>query len=124
MISVNDRECIRRAYFAKHKSIREIARELGHSRKTVRKALESAEPDQYTLQEQRRAPILGSYKELIDQLLDQSQKMPRKQRYTTHKIYEHIRAAGYTGSEFRGAGIHCPEAEREKAATALHSSGV
>jgi len=99
MISVNDRECIRRAYFAKHKSIREIARELGHSRKTVRKALESAEPDQYTLQEQRPAPILGSYKELIDQLLDQSQKMPRKQRYTTHKIYEHIRAAGYTGSE-------------------------
>ena len=99
MISVNDRECIRRAYFVEHKSIREIARELRHSRKTVRKALESAEPGQYTLQEQRPAPILGSYKELIDQLLDQNQKMPRKQRYTTHKIFEHVQAAGYTGSE-------------------------
>ena len=44
MISVNDRECIRRAYFVEHKSIREIAREFGHSRKTVRKALETAEP--------------------------------------------------------------------------------
>jgi transposase len=99
MISVNDRECIRRAYFVEHKSIREIAKELGHSRKTVRKALEAAEASSYTLQEQRPAPILGSYKELIDRLLDQNQKMPRKQRYTTHKIYEQVQAAGYTGSE-------------------------
>jgi transposase len=99
MISVNDRECIRRAYFVEHKSIREIAKELGHSRKTVRKALESAEASSYTLHEQRPAPILGSYKELIDRLLDQNQKMPRKQRYTTHKIYEQVQAAGYQGSE-------------------------
>ncbi len=99
MISVNDRECIRRAYFVEHQSIREIAKALGHSRKTVRKALESAEPDAYTLQEQRPSPVLGPYKELVDRLLADNSNMPRKQRYTTHKIFEQAQAAGYTGSE-------------------------
>ena len=41
MISVNDRECIRRAYFVEHKSFREIAKELGHSRKKVQKVLKA-----------------------------------------------------------------------------------
>ena len=71
MISVNDRECIRRAYVVEHKRIREMAKELGHYRKTLRKALESAEASTYTLQEQRPAPILGSFKEMIDRLLEQ-----------------------------------------------------
>jgi len=35
MISVEQREQIRRAYFLEHKSMRQIARELGHSRETV-----------------------------------------------------------------------------------------
>ncbi len=96
---MNDRERIRRAYFVENKSIREIARELGHSRKTVRKALESADPGQYTVKEPRLAPVLGPYKESVDRLLSENQKLPRKQRYTTHKIYEQVRKAGYTGSE-------------------------
>jgi len=99
MISVKDRENIRRAYFIEQKSIREIATELGHSRKTVRKAIEAAEPGQYTLGEKRDAPVLGAHKERIDQLLAENTKLPRKQRYTTHKIFEQVQAAGYTGSE-------------------------
>ncbi|MGZ6347282.1 MAG: IS21 family transposase [Anaerolineales bacterium] len=99
MITVKDRESIRRAYFLEEKSIREIAKELGHSRKTVRKALESAEPDQYSLAEKRDAPILGPYKERIDQLLAENSKLPSKQRYTTHKICEQLQLAGYGGSE-------------------------
>jgi hypothetical protein len=43
MIQVEDREVIRRAYFAEHKSIRAIAKELGHGRDTVAAAL-VAEP--------------------------------------------------------------------------------
>ena len=39
MIKVEDKEEIRRLYFWRRWSIRKIARELGHSRKTVRKAL-------------------------------------------------------------------------------------
>jgi DNA-binding CsgD family transcriptional regulator len=37
MISMADFEAIRRAYFVDKDSIRKIARERGHSRKTVRK---------------------------------------------------------------------------------------
>ena len=99
MITVKDRENIRRAYFIEQKSVREIAKELGHSRKTVRKALESAEPGQYTLAEKRDAPVLGVYKEHIDQLLVENTKLPPKQRYTTHKIFEQVQAVGYSGSE-------------------------
>jgi len=36
MISVDDREQVRRAYFLDHKSIRKIAKELKHSRDVVK----------------------------------------------------------------------------------------
>jgi IS30 family transposase len=38
MISVEERELIRRAYFIEHKSLRQIARELHVARKTIYKA--------------------------------------------------------------------------------------
>lgn len=99
MITVIDRERIRRAYFIEHKSIRQIARELGHSRKVVNKAIESADSAQYTLSQVRPAPVLGPYKDPIDRLLAENEKMPRKQRYTTHQIFKQVQKAGYTGSE-------------------------
>jgi len=99
MISVEDREKIRRAYFTENKSIRQIARETGHSRPTVRKAIQSAERTPYTIKVPRPAPILGAYKARVDGLLAENEQMPRKQRYTCHKIYELIEADGYTGGE-------------------------
>lgn len=99
MISVEDRERVRRAYFIENKSVRQIARELRVARKTVRKAIESAEAGQYTLAMPRAAPVLDAYKEQIDELLAEAEKMPRKQRYTGHKIFEELCKAGYQGAE-------------------------
>jgi transposase len=99
MISVEDRERIRRAYYLDHKSIRKIARDLGHSRDVVKKAIESAEPGEYTLRQPRPAPVLGAYLSRIDELLAENERLPRKQRYTGHKIYEQLQKEGYTGSE-------------------------
>jgi transposase len=65
----------------------------------VNKALASAEPQEYTLKAPRSAPVLGPYKPLIDQLLVENERLPRKQRYTGHKIYLAIQAEGYRGSE-------------------------
>jgi transposase len=113
MITVENREHIRRAYFIENKSIRAIARELGCSRKTVRKALESAEPGEYTLGVSREAPVLGEYKAHIERLLEQNATMPRKQRYTTHKIYLELRQAGYSGSE-SGVRGYIAKKRREK----------
>lgn len=99
MINVEDREKIRRAYFVEHKSQRQIARETGHSRKTVKKAIESAEAEEYTLRKARPAPVLGPHKARIGELLEENERLPPKQRYTTHGIYKAIGAKGYEGSE-------------------------
>lgn len=113
MISVEDREQIRRAYFIDQKSVRQIAKELHVARKTVRKAIESAEPGTYTLGEPRPAPMLGPYKQRIDDLLVENERLPRKQRYTSHKIYKAIEADGYRGSESTVRG-HIGERRRER----------
>ena len=42
MIQVDEKEKIRRLYFIKRRSIRQIAREHRYSRKTVRKAIRDA----------------------------------------------------------------------------------
>jgi transposase len=99
MITVQDREEIRKAYFNEQKSIRQIARELHHSAKTIKKALESALVEKYTPNQERASPVLGEYKAAIDELLAENEKMPRKQRYTTHKIYLAMVEKGYQGSE-------------------------
>jgi transposase len=99
MISVEQREKIRRAYFVEEKRIRQIAREFKCSRPTVRKAIASPEAASYRLTMPRPAPVLGPYKERIQELLVENERLPRKQRYTGHQIYKDIEGQGYAGSE-------------------------
>jgi transposase len=99
MITVEDREQIRRAFYVEHKSIREIAEAFHRSRRTVRKAIGSAEAGNYTLTKPRNAPVLGPYKARINALLEENEHLPPKQRRTGHKIYETIKAEGYAGKE-------------------------
>lgn len=99
MIKVDKIEKIRRAYYVDGKSMRQIEREYHHAYKTIKKALASAEPGNYTLKEPREAPVLGPYKERIEELLAENELLPRKQRRTGHQIYLVIRGEGYPGSE-------------------------
>jgi transposase len=99
MINVMDREKIRRAYYIEGKSMRQIARELRHGYRTIRKALASAEAEAYTLPKPKPAPVLGPYKGEIDKLLAEETKLPRKQRYTSQKIFAILKGQGYLGSE-------------------------
>lgn len=99
MIEVEDIEQIRRAYFRDGLSIREIGRTLHHSRRVIRRAIESADPGAYRLVQERPAAVLGPWKEKIDALWEESQRMPRKQRYTARKIYQELQKDGYAGSE-------------------------
>jgi transposase len=101
MISVDQRAAIRHAYYHEHKSVRQIARELKCSRKTVDKAIDSAEPTPYTRSVPRQSPKLGAFHVRIDELLAEQARQPRKQRYTCHKIFEILQKEGYTGSESR-----------------------
>lgn len=99
MIKVEDQEKIRRAYYVEGKSQRQIARELHCSRHTIKKALQGASPVKYTLKEARPAPVLGLYQVRIKALLIESERLPRKQHYTGHRIFELLWAEGYRGSE-------------------------
>jgi transposase len=103
MLTVENYESIRRAYHVEGKSIRQIAREMNRSRKTVKKAIESAEPEGYKLRKERPAPVLGPYRERIDELLEKNEKLPRKQHYTSYQIYRELYKEGYRGSE---SGVH------------------
>jgi IS30 family transposase len=66
MLPVDERERIRRAYYVEQKPKRQIARELGHARTTVDKALEEAAPAGYHLSQPRSAPVLGPVKAQVD----------------------------------------------------------
>ena len=111
MRTVDDYEVIRRAYYLEGLSIREIGRKLHHGRALIRKAIGQAEPAGYQLSEPRPAPVLAPYKEKIEALLEESDGLPRKQRYTAHKIYELVCKEGYTGSE---GSIHNFVSQRRK----------
>lgn len=99
MLTVEDRERIRQAYYVEGKSMRAIERELKHSYWTIQKALAAAEPPAYEMKQPRPAPVMGPYKAMVDKLLAEEGEAPRKQRYTSGKIYRLLMAAGYDGSE-------------------------
>ena len=99
MIPVEDRAAIRHAYYVEHKTIRQIAREHDVARQTVRKALAAAQAPPYTRSIPRPAPILGPFKAQPDAFLAENQRLPHKQRYTTHRMFILIQANGYQGSE-------------------------
>ena len=98
MLCVNDYEKMRRAHYVEGWSIRKIAAEYGHCRRTVRKALEHVEPPAFA-SGSRPAPVLGGYQAQIESLLLENEGLPLKQRYTGRKIFELVRQAGYAGSE-------------------------
>lgn len=98
MISVDDRERIRRAHFDEKWSRRRIEREMGHDRRTINKALASAEEEPYKRKVPRRAPVLGSWQARLDALIAESESLPRKQRLTAQRIFEIVQREGFAGS--------------------------
>jgi len=93
MLTVERRERIRRAYYIEGKHMRQIGAELRHSYWTIRAALDSAAVRSYQLTVAKPAPVLGEYKGQIEALLPESERQPRKQRYTSHKIYQLLQLA-------------------------------
>ena len=86
MLTVTDQLRIRQTYYHEKKSQREIARELGLSRNTVKKAIQHDEPFEYRRQQPARAPVIGPYRERLRELVEANRELPRKQRYTARKM--------------------------------------
>ena len=86
MISVVDKEMIRKLYHVQGKSIRWIARELGLARQTVRKSIQDAEPPKYKLTKPRPQPVISQIKSIVEHWLEEDKNSPPKQRHTGHRI--------------------------------------
>ena len=124
MVKVEDYEEIRRRYFIDGWSIRKISRELHRCRRTVRKAVVRAEPSPYNLREPRAKPVLGPYQSKIEQLVEENQAMPRKQRYTARKIYPGNPKGWIPGQRRKCAALRGPSEARLPQSASLFAIGV
>jgi transposase len=82
---------IRRMYFVKRLSIKEIVRRSGHSRNTVRRALRSGEPPRY--RRPSRPSKLDAFREEIERLLRSDSRLPGK------RVRELLEEQGYVGGK-------------------------
>jgi transposase len=98
MLVVEHYELIRRKVLVEGLSQRAAARALGHSRKTVAKALALRLPPGYRLQEPRPRPVLAPVQGILDAWLEQNETAPPKQRQTARRMYERLQDEyGFTG---------------------------
>jgi len=99
MLDMGQYEYIRTAYRVYGKKIREIARDTGHSRNTVRRVLKGKVPE-YKVRFRQAYPVLGKYREVIDEWLSGDIESPVKQRHTARRVYNRlVEERGFTGSE-------------------------
>ena len=92
---------VRRAVQVEGRSVRRTARDFGLSRKTVRKMLMYSVPPGYQRKKPVARPKLGPWVGVIDQILEDDESQPKKQRHTARRIYdrlkdEHSFTGGYT----------------------------
>ncbi|MFP3869002.1 MAG: IS21 family transposase [Desulfobacteraceae bacterium] len=99
MIGMDEYGYIRTAKRVYKKSIKEICRDTGLSRNTVRKALRN-EPGRYRRRRQQPYRVLGPYLQVIDQWLEADKESPKKQRHTAKRIFDRLRLEyDFNGSE-------------------------
>jgi len=118
MITVERKEQLRRGFYVEGKSIRQLQRETGHHRRTIRKALADGSIPQYRRQGPRPCPVLDAVKGIIDRWLEEDLERPAKQRHTARRIYARLRSEygfqgaestvrGYVGRRRRAAQLFC-----------------
>ena len=99
MLTVDQYSYIRTAHRVYGKKIKQIARETGHSKNTIKKVLRG-EYSGYKPRIMQPYPVLGPYLSLIDQWLTDDKKRPKKQRHTAVRIFNRLRQEhDFQGSE-------------------------
>jgi len=99
MLTVDDYYRIRYLHHQKGMSQREIAAQLGHTWRSVKKALKRSAPPGYQRKKPVPHPVLQVYMTLIDAWLKDDQSRPKKQRHTAKRIYDRlVEEHNFTGS--------------------------
>jgi transposase len=97
MISVETIGKVRRDHFVHGKSIKQICRERGISRNSVRKILRSGATDGRYERLRGHMPKLGPFVAELDALLEANEKRPKRDRHRLKRICDDLRRAGYEG---------------------------
>ena len=82
---------VRRAVMVDGMSMREAARVFGLHRDTVRKMLAYSVPPGYRRQTPPKRPKLEPFTGVIDRILEDDLRRPRKQRHMAKRIFERLR---------------------------------
>ena len=90
MLSEDEHERMRRAYYIDHLTVSQIARDTGHCRQTVKNVIEAVPRKSYQLRDGRPGPRFQPFQKRLEELLAENETFPPKQRYTTHKLFELI----------------------------------
>ena len=98
MKSVDTIARVRREHFIRHRSIREISRDLNVSRNTVRKILRSGATEFQYEREVQPLPTIGPWREQLDRLLMANEGKATRERLTLIRVFEELREAGFKGS--------------------------
>ncbi len=98
MKTMEDYVCIRRMHEIEELSLREISRQTGFHRDTIKKNLEEGAPPGYQRRARPVLPVLGPFIGIIDEMLKTDAKNRRKQRHSAKMIFERLREEyGYPG---------------------------
>jgi transposase len=98
MLKVDQYDFIRTGYRVYDKKIKQIARETGHSKNTVKKAIRG-EHTGYKERDHQPFPVLEPYLETINGWLETDKEKPKKQRHTAVRVYNRLK----TEHDFEGA---------------------
>jgi hypothetical protein len=100
-VGEEEKEQIRRSYYIERKSQRQIAKEGGRSRKTVKQIVEPERKGKEGRAGRQGGLVYEPYRGRVEELLQENEHLPVKQQYTAAKIYEVIKEEGYGGCESR-----------------------
>ena len=89
---------VRRDHFVHKKGIKEICRDRGISRNSVRKILRSKVTEFRYDRSTQPLPKLGLFTEQLDTMLKANERCSRKERLTLTRIHDDLRRVGYDGS--------------------------
>jgi transposase len=99
LLDADDWTAIRWLHFREERSGNQIAKEFGHSRKTVQKYLKEPNAPKYNMKKPRLQPLREKWREAVKQILEQDKKAPRKQRHTAKRIFDRlVKEQQYDGS--------------------------
>ncbi len=88
---------IRRRYSVQKQAVSTIAREMGLSRPTVRKHLNTVEEPKYE-RKQPASPMLGKFESQLTDWLVEEAKLPKQRRRSAHRLFEGLQEVGYQGA--------------------------